>query len=132
MFDSRVLDRREISGREREHQPEHWACRLGQLLPDVVPVQQLGLVTPAGALERAQTHSKSALFKGVQGKITFAGSSRKGQAYKFLVEPAQPVKVRGPYGEYTIDKLVRFVNVHGRGETAQPAGNSSWRYIPRQ
>lgn len=94
-------------------------------------VRRLGLVTPAGALSRAQTHSGGAIFKDVQGKITFEGASNKGQSYRFKITPSKPVKVRGPYGVHTIRELTRYVNVNGTGETAQPTGGSTWQYVPR-
>ena len=94
-------------------------------------LRRLGLVSPADALRQAQTHGKSSLFKNVRGKIEFAGASNKGQSYKLVVTPKKPVKVRDPYGMHTITKLNRYVNVNGTGETAQPAGSSSWTYIPR-
>jgi hypothetical protein len=94
-------------------------------------IKRLGLVTPAAALSRAQTHSESAIFRGVRGKITFEGASNKGQSYKLKVKPSKPVKVRGPYGMHTIKELTRYVNVNGTGETAQPTGGSTWQYVPR-
>jgi len=94
-------------------------------------VRNLGLITPARALSDAVTSGRGALFRKVRGKIEFAGASNSGQSYKFVVTPKKPVKVRDPYGMHTITKLNRYVNVNGTGETAQPAGNSSWTYIPR-
>lgn len=94
-------------------------------------IRKLGLVTPAGALSQAQSHSRSALFKKVRGKIEFAGASNKGQSYRFTVTPKKPVKVRDRWGgQYTIKKLERYVNVNGTGETAQPSGGSTWNWLP--
>ena len=94
-------------------------------------VKRLGLVTPANALNLAQTHGKGSIFRSVDGKITFAGASNKGQSYKFVVTPKKPVKVRGPYGVHTIKELTRYINVNGTGESAQPSGGSTWKYLPR-
>ena len=87
----------------------------------------LGLVTPSRALTQAM--SSGGLFGDVKGKVTKAGASKDGFAYKFVITPDKPVVVKDRYGVYTVEQLVRMVNVLGQGETAYPApGKYKWKY----
>ena len=92
-------------------------------------IGKLGLVSPSKALRTALENG--GVFGSVKGDTKFAGASNKGQAYKLVVTPKNPVEVKVPYGIYTVTELTRYVNVRGRGESAQPTGDSKFKYQPR-